>query len=407
MSGRRYSWLSSILILGTIALAGCARQGPPAPVFNNGGAPVVAMPVADVVQGGGRVVVRKGQTLYAVSRAAGVPLRSLIDANHLQPPYHIHTGQTLVVPPIHGHLVQRGETLYRVSRQYGVEAATLVQLNHLVPPYRLRTGELLTLPPAVVAAGEPERAPAVATAWQPPPVMVPPRTISSPSQPGAAAQAPASLAPLPTVELGATTAPAVIAEPAAPAPSPVPASPPVADAPRALVPPPAAVVPAPQAAAAPPPEPPLPNASEARVAALVAAHDPPSAPLFYWPVRGRVIAVFGPAPGGTHNDGINIAAPLGTIVSAAENGTVAYAGDALKGFGNLLLIKHPGGWVSAYAHNDVLLVKRGDRVRRGQPVARLGNTGGVSSPQLHFELRQGVKPIDPLDHLPQLVGGSG
>lgn len=414
MTVQRLSRLRAILALGALAFAGCARQGPPAPVFNNGPAPVFATPVADVVQGGGRVVVRKGQTLYAVARAAGVPLRSLIDANHLQPPFHIHTGQTLIVPPIHGHLVQRGETLYRVSRQYGVEAATLVQLNHLTPPYLLKTGELLTLPPAVITVAEPEHAPPVATAWQTAPTIQP-----QPSRPAVSppAQAPAALAPLPTVELGGTVVPPVIAEPSAPAvpAASVPSSPPaparpaaVAGAHQALAPPPvAAAAPPPPAPVAPPPEPPLPNASEARVAALVAAHEPPSAPLFYWPVRGRVIAVFGPAPGGTHNDGINISAPLGTIVSAAENGTVAYAGDALKGFGNLLLIKHSGGWVSAYAHNDVLLVKRGDRVRRGQPVARLGNTGGVSSPQLHFELRQGVKPIDPLDHLPQLVGGSG
>ena len=149
-------WPPITVLLGVLALVGCARQGPPAPVLNNNSAtaPVAATPVADIVEGGGKIVVRKGQTLYAVARAAGVPLRSLIDANRLQPPYRIHTGETLIVPPIHGHLVQRGETLYRVSRQYGVEAATLVQLNHLVPPYRLKVGEMLTLPPAVVAAGD-------------------------------------------------------------------------------------------------------------------------------------------------------------------------------------------------------------------------------------------------------------
>ena len=414
-------WPPITVLLGVLALVGCARQGPPAPVLNNNSAtaPVAATPVADIVEGGGKIVVRKGQTLYAVARAAGVPLRSLIDANRLQPPYHIHTGETLIVPPIHGHLVQRGETLYRVSRQYGVEAATLVQLNHLVPPYRLKVGEMLTLPPAVVAAGEPERA--AAAGWHPAASAAVPSPVKQPSQ------AITPLEPLPTVELGANAVPPVIAEPttqasaapvepaAAPAAAP-PTAPPTQTlaAPVNSVPPPPAPVQTSLASAPPPPQPApsppeqsLPNASESRVAALVAAHDPPSAPLFYWPVRGRVIAVFGPAPGGTHNDGINISAPLGTIVSAAENGTVAYAGDALKGFGNLLLIKHPGGWVSAYAHNDVLLVKRGDRVRRGQPVARLGNTGGVSAPQLHFELRQGIKPIDPLDHLPQLVGGSG
>jgi murein DD-endopeptidase MepM/ murein hydrolase activator NlpD len=382
----------------------CARQGPPAPLVTTS-TPVSTYrpPVADIVAGGGRVVVHKGQTLYAVARSAGVPLRSLIDANHLQPPYHIHTGQTLIIPPIHGHLVQRGETLYRVARQYGVEASTLVQLNHLTPPYFLKTGQLLTLPPAVMPAAPTE----TASPWQAP-VPVPAGVQAvAPAPPVVPAQtaAPATLTPLPTVELGTNPVVPVTSEPAAV--SPPPAAPPVPLQPPTVPASSPTVLPGTARQTALPPEPPPPNASEARVAALVAAHAPPDAPLFYWPVRGRIIAVFGSAPGGTHNDGINIAAPRGTIVSAAENGTVAYAGDDLKGFGNLLLIKHPGGWISAYAHNDVLLVKRGERVRRGQAVARVGDTGGVGAPQLHFELRQLTKPVDPLDHLPQLVGGSG
>jgi murein DD-endopeptidase MepM/ murein hydrolase activator NlpD len=129
------------------------------------------------------------------------------------------------------------------------------------------------------------------------------------------------------------------------------------------------------------------------------------APLFSWPVSGQIVSTFGPAAGGTHNDGINISAPEGTTVVAAEAGTIAYAGNELRGFGNLLLIKHDGGWVTAYAHNQVLLVKKGDRVRRGQAIARVGSTGGVGSAQLHFELRNGTKAVDPLDHLPQLTAG--
>jgi len=373
-----------------VVLAGCVRQGPPAPLDNGSEMPPVsAAPVADIVEGGGEVVVARGQTLYAVARSQGVPLRSLIDANHLMPPYHIRAGEVLIVPQIHGHTVQRGETLYGVARHYGVEAATLVQLNHLQPPYRLKVGQLLTLPPAVLPAADTdvaeETAPVVSA-----PVAVPEATVPLETQPDRAQpSAPVALAPLPTVQLGSETV----------APTTSDSSPVVAQATTSA--------PEQPVQASPTPPAPPPNASEAHVAALVAAHAPPIAPLFYWPVRGRVIAVFGSGPGGTHNDGINIAAPFGTTVSAAENGVVAYAGDDLKGFGNLLLIKHPGNWVSAYAHNDVLLVKRGDHVRRGQAVARVGNTGGVGFPQLHFELRDGIKPVDPLDHLPQLVGGSG
>jgi murein DD-endopeptidase MepM/ murein hydrolase activator NlpD len=120
---------------------------------------------------------------------------------------------------------------------------------------------------------------------------------------------------------------------------------------------------------------------------------------FRWPARGRVIASFGKRPDGTHNDGVNIAVPQGTDVHAAENGRVAYAGNELKGYGNLVLIRHDNGWVSAYAHADQVLVKRDDVVKRGQVIAKAGKTGTVDQPQLHFELRQGAKPIDPLPHM--------
>jgi len=116
---------------------------------------------------------------------------------------------------------------------------------------------------------------------------------------------------------------------------------------------------------------------------------------FRWPARGRVIAGFG--TGG--NEGINIALPEGTPVRAAEGGTVAYAGSELKGYGNLILIRHENGYVSAYAHNRDLLVKRGDTVRRGQVIANSGRTGNVNAPQLHFEIRRGSDPVDPMPYL--------
>ena len=91
--------------------------------------------------------------------------------------------------------------------------------------------------------------------------------------------------------------------------------------------------------------------------------------------------------------------PQGTDVHAAESGRVAYAGNELKGYGNLVLIRHDNGWVSAYAHADQILVKRDDVVKRGQVIAKAGKTGTVDQPQLHFELRQGAKPVDPLPHM--------
>jgi murein DD-endopeptidase MepM/ murein hydrolase activator NlpD len=118
-------------------------------------------------------------------------------------------------------------------------------------------------------------------------------------------------------------------------------------------------------------------------------------PEFRWPARGRIIQGF--KAGG--NDGINISVPAGTSVRAAESGTVVYSGDGLKGYGNLVLIKHPNGFVTAYGNNGELDVKRGETVKRGQVIAKSGDTGNVNSPQLHFELRKGSTPVDPTSYL--------
>jgi len=126
---------------------------------------------------------------------------------------------------------------------------------------------------------------------------------------------------------------------------------------------------------------------------------PKSGAGFIWPVKGRVISNFGAKPKGLHNDGINIKAAKGTPVVASENGVVAYAGNELRGFGNLLLIKHQGGWITAYAHNQQLLVKRGQKLKRGQKIAIVGSTGNVTTPQLHFEIRKGKKAQDPRKYI--------
>ena len=121
---------------------------------------------------------------------------------------------------------------------------------------------------------------------------------------------------------------------------------------------------------------------------------------FVWPVRGPIVSPFGSIGKGRNNDGINIKAARGTAVKAADSGTVAYAGNELKGFGNLILIKHYDGWITAYAHNDKLLVKKGQKVARGEKIATVGTTGGVNAPQLHFETRRGKKAVNPKSYLP-------
>ena len=148
-------------------------------------------------------------------------------------------------------------------------------------------------------------------------------------------------------------------------------------------------------------------AKPATAAPVVATLPPPTLPpmtdtSFVWPVRGRILSSFGSEPDGTRNDGINIAAPAGTPVLAAAAGIVAYAGNELRGYGNLILIKHAGGFITAYAHNSVLLVRRGEAVRRGEVIARIGATGAVAEPQLHFEIRRGTRSLDPSGYLPAL-----
>jgi murein DD-endopeptidase MepM/ murein hydrolase activator NlpD len=122
-------------------------------------------------------------------------------------------------------------------------------------------------------------------------------------------------------------------------------------------------------------------------------------PTFRWPVRGKVITSYGAKTNGKSNDGINLAVPEGTPVKAAEDGVVAYSGNELKGYGNLVLVRHSNGYVTAYAHASELLVKRGETIKRGQIIAKSGQSGEVGSPQLHFEIRKGSSPVDPLQFL--------
>jgi len=298
---------------------------------------------------GGQVAVGRGETIYQVSQRTGSPVRDLIDANHLRPPYRLASGQTLIVPRTPTHVVQHGETLYSIADAEGVELYSLARMNELSPPFALTQGQMLKLPPAVARPLAPQT-----------PLPAPP--------PGKPDIETTNLAPAGTP----TNRP-----PGPPPQKPEVASlPPPAQAPAASTPTPAVQ----------PPEAALPT--------------PPShAGHFLWPVQGQVIGRYGTTASGMHNDGINIAAPKGTPVHAADAGVVAYAGNELRGYGNLVLIKHAGGWMTAYAHNETILVHRGETVKRGQEIAKVGATGIVSQPQLHFEIRRGTQVLDPSQYL--------
>jgi len=326
------------------------------------------------------VTVQAGDTVYAIARRYNLSVRDLIDANRLEPPYQLSPGLVLRLPGGGAdYVVQKGDTLLGLARRFKVDFNSLAATNNKTPPYIVRVGERLTLPGS--SAGEP---PSAATAQ---------------AQTGPQPQTPA-----------ASSGRLVIASPHADGGSGSPALAPPPPPPRDTL----ANIPSQTAAggqgaagasAQVPLQPALPAPAQTAAAAPVDAAPPPrTSGMFLWPVKGDVVAEFGPLPGkGQHNDGINIAVPRGTLVKAAENGVVVYVGNELKGFGNLLLIKHADGWMTAYAHTEQMKVQRGDRVRRGQIIATVGSSGNAAQPQLHFEIRRGTEAVNPLEHLQDRV----
>lgn len=366
------------------------------------------------------IVVKPGDTLYVLARRHGVTVADLKAANGLTS-NTIRPGQKLVlrpgagpespaprrvaltpppapVPPVteraaprapsapevagsDTYTIRPGDNLYGIARRKKIKVATLMRINGITDARKLRPGMVLRLTPS--AEGTPGGGPTPA----PTRVAAPPAT------------APVSPAPPAGAVTGRSTNPRVInegaaREPAAVQPRRVKSVPiPVTEEPVRR----SETKPAPQARTTAPPA-----STTVRTAKVEERRVTTTSDKFRWPVRGRIVRNFGVKPDGTKNDGIDIAVPFGAEVHAAEAGVVAYAGDELKGYGNLVLIRHDNGWVSAYAHNELLLVKRGDTVTRGQVIAKAGKTGDVKKPTVHFELRQGSRPVDPVPHLAKL-----
>jgi len=355
--------------------------------------------------------------LYTVARAHNVPIRDLIQWNGLDPPFDLKPGQVLRLPPKREHVVAQGETLYSISRRYGADMTVLARLNGIEPPYTIAVGRRLQLPaPSVVAAaGAPPVAPntpptpapaAAASAITP---AAPPAPVPAGSAPAANGTQPTveavALPPLPSSQDAATAklAPAVSAPTSANAGTVRSSAPAAAAAPDVAAEPKPAVQTAALPDVAPAAKPAIQTAALPEIVPEpkpdLAIVPPAGGQAFIWPIRGKVISPYGEKKGGEHNDGINIEARRGEPVKAAADGTVIYAGNELRGFGNLVLIKHADGWTTAYAHNDTLLVARGAQVKRGQVIAKAGSTGSVSVPQLHFELRRGTRAVNPADYL--------
>jgi murein DD-endopeptidase MepM/ murein hydrolase activator NlpD len=261
---------------------------------------------------------------------------------------HVPTREAHPHPAPNGgiHVVAPGENLNSIGRLYGKTRIEIAKANHLPVDAKLRVGQRVTIP-GVVAAKTPVKPPVKTAALQP-------------TQPPAKPVVAAKPAPAPTQATKPPPATKVVTAESIPAAHVVTPTNETADA---------------------------------------ATETTGNSPTFRWPVRGRVIGAFGAKINGQQNDGINLSVPEGTSVKAAEDGVVAYSGNELKGYGNLVLVRHAGGFVTAYAHASEVMVKRGDHVKRGQIIAKAGQTGGVTSPQLHFEIRKGSAPVDPTQYL--------
>jgi murein DD-endopeptidase MepM/ murein hydrolase activator NlpD len=316
---------------------------------------------------GTMIIVGTSDTVDILAKRYNVSAAAILHANGYKGPRTLSPGQQLIIPrqiaaiatpaatpapalappaskpvaavavPSSVHVVNRGDTLMSIARRNHVPVAELAKANNLDTTAKLSLGMKLTVPGAKSAAAVPVAQP-VAPVQQVAAVAAPAAKLATPAAP----QQSARLAQATTnVE-----------------------EKPVAEAPAV-------------------------KSSEATGAL----------PTFRWPVRGKVITSYGAKTNGKSNDGINLAVPEGTPVKAAEDGVVAYSGNELKGYGNLVLVRHSNGYVTAYAHASELMVKRGDTIKRGQIIAKSGQSGEVGSPQLHFEIRKGSSPVDPLQFL--------
>jgi len=350
---------------------------PPAPAMVTKEVPAHGPGSGKVIEEAGAVKVEKGVTLYSISRKAGLSVDELAKLNHIKKPYRLKLGEEIKLPGKRAYEVVSGDTLYSIAKRFGLDAKDLADLNKIDNDRGLHAGQKIDLPGDAKDKGAP-----TTTITVPGPRPRPSRRAACPP------------VETPTPDLGT----------ASPSPSPAQTLAPVAPAPPMVKPPasqpPVGQIPAGQTPAVPP-------ASTAEAPATAADSDVAAAGrgLFVWPVRGDLINTFG-QKGAIRSDGVDIGATQGDSVRAAAAGEVVYAGNAVQGFGNLVLIKHDGGWVTAYAHLASIEVKMRQTVTQGQEIGLVGVSGGVDRPQLHFEIRYAptpkdkARPIDPMLVLP-------
>ena len=307
--------------------------------------------------------VLEGDTIYEVSKRYRLPMQEIVTLNNIAEPYRLRVGYRLKLPPPQEHRVRGDDTIYGIARTYGVSPSRFVTLNNLSPPYVLQEGDILRLPTQIVEEIHDN-------------VLYEPDTYIR----GVVSEETISTAQVSSVE--STTL-----------------SPPSSSSKTTQTHYGQSQIKGANAA--------TPNHKPKRQKASISSKatnlrktpERSGQGKFLRPVDGNLISSYGPKANGLHNDGINIKVPKGTPVRAAENGVVVYTGDDLKGYGNLVLVRHEDQYMSAYAHLDKTLIQKGDIVKRGQSIATVGSSGQVDSPQLHFEIRKGTKALNPQRYL--------
>lgn len=355
--------------------------------------------------GGTRVQIQSGETLYSVSRRYGIPVDVLQRVNNLSDANAVRVGQQIIIPVYSTASASPVTTPQNVGVDNTFTGSTPAGLSRV--PYMRAPAP--TPRPSTLARSTRTATPVVQTAAVTPAQTAMPTAGSHVVNSGDTVYSIARRYNMPVQQLIAANAITnpnsirigqrliVASSGAGQALPPVAAVPATTQTPAQVV----------AARTYTPPQPTSTSQAVQQTATIqqVAARQDEIAeqtPLqFRWPIRGRVLSGFGTLPNGVRNDGVNIAVPEGASIRAAEEGEIVYAGNELRGFGNLVLVQHRNGYVTAYAHNSRIDVRRGDRVSRGDIIARAGSTGDVDTPQLHFEIRRGTTPVDPSPYLPQ------
>ena len=363
------------------------RDPPPPPTYVPPPTPRPAKPRTKVVTTvGGSVVavtgkpriyvVKKGQGLDAIARELGVTTKQLAADNDLKTPYRLQPGQELEGPATKGkaYVVQSGDTLFAVAKRFNITAAALAEENDISTKASIRKGQKLLLPEKYRDSG-----PTKKTITLPPEEeAAPPVYRPAPSRPASPPPPPATYRPEPTSQTPAPSRPSSL--------PPSRSEPPSHPAREPLTPRPSYTPPV-----SPPSTNPIirddkpPELGDGQISKLAAGR-------FTWPLRGDILSNYGPKAGGQRNDGVNIGAPAGTGVRAAAAGRVVYAGGDVPGFGVTVLVEHPDGWVTVYGHLSRVDVKMQQQISQGQQIGQVGSSGGVSQPQLHFEVRYSPSP---------------